>query len=417
MQEDGNANAGEDILSSGIHDRFLLKEEHNMKSGMHVWSRWFVVAMCSTVVMLGIAGCNGDNGITIGEDSSSGVIDTGQDTCYDDRGAIPCPSSGQRFHGQDAQYDGIQPAYQDNGDGTVSDLNTGLMWQKTPGSKMTYQQAVANASSFRLAGYSDWRLPTITELYSLILFSGIDVSGFASSAGAVPFIDTRYFDFEYGNVAAGERLIDAQYVSSTEYIGGTRDGTAVFGVNFADGRIKGYALTLFGQPKTFVVMYVRGMSNYGMNTFSINGDGTVSDMATGLTWQQADDGTARNWEEALAYCENLTLAGFSDWRLPNVKELQSIVDYTRNNPALDTSVFTQTDWKGWFWSSTTHVGNDGSWGAYVCFGPCTAADGSDVHGAGAQRSSPKSGNPADWAGGHGPQNDEIRIYNYVRCVR
>jgi hypothetical protein len=154
-----------------------------------------------------------------------------------------------------------------------------------------------------------------------------------------------------------------------------------------------------------------------MNAFSNSDNGTVSDLATGLTWQQADDGVTRNWQEALAYCENLSLAGSSDWRLPNVKELQSIVDYARNSPALDTSVFTQTNWRGWFWSSTTHAGRNGSFAAYVCFGPCVAANGDDVHGAGAQRSDPKSGNPAAWAGGHGPQNDEIRIYNYVRCVR
>lgn len=41
----------------------------------------------------------------------------------------------------------------------------------------------------------------------------------------------------------------------------------------------------------------------------------------------------------------------------------------------------------------------------------------DVHGAGAQRSDPKAGNPADYPHGHGPQGDDVRIYNYVRCVR
>jgi hypothetical protein len=60
------------------------------------------------------------------------VIDTGQTACYDDSSEIVCPGEGQPFYGQDAQYDGNQPAYQENGDGTVTDLNTGLMWQKTP---------------------------------------------------------------------------------------------------------------------------------------------------------------------------------------------------------------------------------------------------------------------------------------------
>ncbi|MCP4401702.1 MAG: DUF1566 domain-containing protein [bacterium] len=374
-----------------------------------------------------LTGCDGDgNGVTIGgggnrfaigSQTSSGVVDTDQNECYDNWNAIGCPSSGAAFSGQDAQYAGAQPAYQNNGDGTITDLNTGLMWQKTPGAKMTYDQAAANAPSFNLAGYTDWRLPTIKELYSLIQFSGIDVSGMSS--GATPFIDTDYFDFEYGNTSAGERIIDAQYASSNLYVGNTSHdgGRTMFGVNFADGRIKGYGLRLFGSDKTFVVLYVRGTSTYGINAFTNNGDGTASDLATGLTWQQADDGVTRNWQEALAYCEGLDLAGSSNWRLPNVKELQSIVDYTSSYPALNTGVFTQTNPAGWFWSSTTHVGLNGSFAAYVCFGPCTAADGSDVHGAGAQRSDPKSGNPADWAGGHGPQNDEIRIYNYVRCVR
>ena len=147
-------------------------------------------------MLLLIAGCEDENGITFeGLKSSSGVVDTGQTTCYDDSRAIGCPSRGA-FHGQDAQYYGSQPAYKDNGNGTVTDLNTGLMWQKSVGNKMTYDQAAANVSSFHLAGYSDWRLPTIKELYSLILFSGVDVSSFTSSAGAVPFISTDYFDFE-----------------------------------------------------------------------------------------------------------------------------------------------------------------------------------------------------------------------------
>lgn len=381
-----------------------------MKGKMIVW------ISISMIAMLLLAGCeDSGNGITfMNKSSSSGVVDTDQRSCYDDSNAIACPSRGSAFYGQDAQYSGAQPAYQDNGDGTISDLNTGLMWQKTPGEKMTYDQAVAGASFFTLAGYTDWRLPTIKELYSLILFSGVDVSSFSSSAGARPFIATDYFDFEYGDPNAGERIIDAQYLSATQYVGSSSPlGALVFGVNFADGRIKGYPR----QNKTFFVKYVRGSSSYSLNSFVNNGDGTVSDLSTGLTWQQADDGVTRNWEEALASCENLSLAGSSNWRLPNAKELQSIVDYTRNYPALDTSVFTQTDPGGWFWSSTTHVGRDGGWAAYVCFGPCTAANGSDVHGAGAQRSDPKSGDPAAWAGGHGPQNDEIRIYNYVRCVR
>jgi hypothetical protein len=74
-----------------------------------------------------------------------------------------------------------------------------------------------------------------------------------------------------------------------------------------------------------------------------------------------------------------------------------------------------TDPKGWFWSSTTH-GDNIHHADYVCFGPCTATSGLDTHGAGAQRSDPKVGDPASF-GSLGGQRDEVRIKNYVRCVR
>ncbi|MBM3499650.1 MAG: DUF1566 domain-containing protein [Armatimonadetes bacterium] len=61
------------------------------------------------------------------------VVDTGQVACYDSVQEIAAPLPGQAFFGQDAQYAGAQPGYRDNGDGTVSDLNTGLMWQRDPG--------------------------------------------------------------------------------------------------------------------------------------------------------------------------------------------------------------------------------------------------------------------------------------------
>ncbi|MFC1893662.1 hypothetical protein ACFLYR_06525 [Chloroflexota bacterium] len=55
------------------------------------------------------------------------VVDTGQDKCYHNAREISCPQPGEAFYGQDAQYQGVQLAYQDNGDGTVTDLNTGLL--------------------------------------------------------------------------------------------------------------------------------------------------------------------------------------------------------------------------------------------------------------------------------------------------
>ena len=169
------------------------------------------------------------------------IVDTGETAFYSNNAVISEPDEGDRYYGQDATYAGNQPNYTDNGDGTVTDNITGLMWQQDPGVKMTWPEAVDMLDGFELAGYTDWRLPTIKELYSLIDFSGqTDVN---------PYLDTDYFVFNYGDVT-GERSIDSQYATSTIYDSNTMGGqTTMFGVNFADGRIKGYPI-----DKEFYVM-------------------------------------------------------------------------------------------------------------------------------------------------------------------
>ncbi|MCU0644109.1 MAG: DUF1566 domain-containing protein [bacterium] len=387
------------------------------------------------------------------------IVDTNQRTFYNNKATIAAPSVGGAFYGQDAQHSGSQPSYTDNGDSTITDNVTGLKWQKSPdmdgdgdidaNDKLSYKEAVARASSFHLGGYNDWRLPTIKELYSLILFSGLDPSGWngTNTDLLTPFIDTNYFDFAYGDTDAGERIIDAQFATSTLYVGTTMMGDeTMFGVNFADGRIKGYPTgPMPGQTKDkgYFVLYVRGNTAYGSNDFVDNGNGTITDQATGLIWQKDDSQTGLDWEDALAWVQQKNVEkylGYNDWRLPNVKDLQSIVDYTRspsvNNSAAIDPLFncsTITDESGekdypFFWSSTTHANmTNGGNAAYVAFGEglgwmqMPPNSGSynllDVHGAGCQRSDPKEGDPDEYTYGHGPQGDVIRIYNYVRLVR
>lgn len=380
------------------------------------------------------------------------IVDTGQVRCFDDRREIRYPRPGERFFGQDAQYRGNQPTYRDNGDGTVTDLVTGLMWQKDPGAKKTFEQAVAGASACRVGGHDDWRLPGIKELYSLILFSGEDIDPRASdSSELVPFINTDYFAFVYGDPRQGERIIDSQMATSTKYVSTTMGGNeTMFGVNFADGRIKGYP-TGVGRPgrpaKTYFVFYVRGNPEYGKNDFRDNGDDTITDRATGLMWLKPDSGHLRagdqedgqlNWEQALRWAQELEFAGHSDWRLPSVKELQSIVDYTRSpdttrSAAIDPAfrVTSVRDALGevnypFYWTSTTHKRAGGGESAcYVAFGRSQGwmrsfgrqYDLMDVHGAGSQRSDPKAGDPSQFPRGRGPQGDVIQIYNMVRPVR
>ncbi|MEW5736530.1 MAG: DUF1566 domain-containing protein [Thermodesulfobacteriota bacterium] len=413
-----------------------------------------VCAVC-LLISACAAGClqpgssgSGTTGSGQGGGSASGyaVVDTGQYTCYDNNMAIACPLPGEAFFGQDACNAGKAPDYRDNGDGTVTDKVTGLMWQKSPdlsgdgkidvADKLTLDGAKAKAGTLRVGGYSDWRLPTIKELYSLIDFSGLDPSGYqgTDTSGLIPFLDDGYFPFGYGDTLAGERIIDAQYVSSTEYTGTVMGGQlAVFGVNFADGRIKGYP-----PNKLFYVKYVRGNTDYGKNDFTDNQDGTVTDEATGLIWSQNDSGESMNWQAALAWVEQKNAEGYlghDDWRLPNVKELQSIVDYSRSpdataSAAIDpifhiTSIVNEAGEDDFpcFWTGTTHANLSpvpGANAAYVAFGRAMGymfGGWMDVHGAGAQRSDPKAGSAADWPYGHGPQGDAIRINNFVRLVR
>ncbi len=367
---------------------------------------------------------------------SQSIPDTGQTQCFNDKRIIAYPDNGSAFHGQDAQYETRPMTYQDNKDGTVTDLVSGLIWSKAVDkTKVSLIQAHNIAKNMTLGGHTDWRVPNIKELYSLINFSGNTGSaGKGSLSGAIPFINTDYFDFRYGDTTTGERYIDAQWLSSTQYVATTMNGAAtLFGVNFADGRIKGYG---YSRPhssrpeKKFFARYVRGNA-YGLSEFKDNNDGTISDKATGLMWMRSDSGKGMNWKEALAYAENSSFAGFNDWRLPNAKELQYLVDYKRSpdttdsaaiDPIFETSTIeNESHHKDYpyFWSSTTHQegSHPGAQGAYVSFGRGMGqmrSQNMDVHGAGAQRSDPKSG---EGNFSRGPQGDWIRVNNYVRLVR
>jgi len=361
------------------------------------------------------------------------IVGSGVTDFYSNSSVITEPIAGDEFYGQDAHYPGNLPSYTDNGDGTITDNVTGLMWEQNMGEKIAWNETFNKADTLSLGGHNDWRVPSLKELYSLILFTG-SVKG----AGAIElFIDTSYFDQLLGDTDADEREIDAQTWGTTKYVGLTMNGdSTIFGVNFIDGRIKGYPQynPQSKEPNRMYTRMVRGNSSYGVNDFVDNEDGTITDLATGLMWQQSDDGTTRDWSEALDYCENLEVAGHDDWHLPTVKELQSLVDYSRSpqttsSPAID-PLFSCTEisdpegvsnW-GFYWSGTTHldgaVPEEGA--CYVAFGEALGEmNGNlmDVHGAGAQRSDPKSGNASAYPQYWGPQGDVRYVYNFVRAVR
>ncbi len=367
------------------------------------------------------------------------IVDTNQTVFFSDTEVLEvAPEPGEAFYGQDANFVNNAPSYTDNGDGTISDNVTGLMWTQDPGEKVTWIEGIAlleemNASNY--LGYSDWRLPTIKELYSLVDFSG--------NTQDVAYMDTDYFVFSYGDTSIGERAIDSQMLTSTIYGGTTLgDNTTHFGFNFADGRIKGYSIGM-----KYYAYFVRGNTAYGQNLFVDNEDGTITDQATSLMWMTYDsgyleagelaDGTM-NWEEALAWAEEMNAIeylGYDDWRVPDAKELQSIVDYERSptvtdSPAIDplfyctpiVNLFGEDDY-GFYWTSTTHAeGGRATNGVYVVFGDAMGVENGvtvDAHGSGSQRSDPKTGDREDYPASDpmAPQGDEVRVFNMVRLVR
>lgn len=143
---------------------------------------------------------------------------------------------------------------------------------------------------------------------------------------------------------------------------------------FAQNALK-YGFSLYGPAPTGQTLiyyagddgtYKKGYPRQGAR-FTNNGDGTITDNATGLTWI-ADPGalggvwgssvspTWWQWSAGIGACLELEFAGKSDWRMPNIKELSSIVDHGREStPLIDTDFFTCQD--DFYWSSTTFRGS------------------------------------------------------------
>jgi len=363
--------------------------------------------------------CEKDDTVDSGDDDGTGtiinvtypIVETNQGLCYDNCVQIDPPAEGAAFYGQDAQYTGTPPSYTDNGDSTITDNVTGLIWaQRVSTYAMSWTEASSYCESLELGGYDDWRLPTVKELWSIRDFS----MGF-------PWVDTDYFYLVGDGSDNGQHhsWTSTQYLVESEYQNDQVVGDPAFIVNDWSGHIKAMSGDRF-------VRAVRGVTDYGINAFVDNGDGTVTDNATGLMWSQDDNGEAVNWEAALAYAEGATTAGYDDWRLPNIKELQSIVDYSGTFPCINTSVFNITEYTNmmgqtdypFFWSSTSNPiqaeegaiegGTIYAW--FLAFGYNKDLAGYDLHGSGSVCFDAKSEECTE--------NSGLEIYyNYARLVR
>ena len=229
----------------------------------------------------------------------------------------------------------------DNKDGTVVHKKTVLMWQRcSVGQTWTGSTCTGNATTMHhleatqqksnFSSYSDWRLPTINELSSIVEYKNYSAS---INKSIFPNATSTWFwtisdDFVSPNAASW--IVD--------FINGT-EGSYLQGYDYA----------------------VRLVRNSAIKDFTDNKDGTVTHNKTGLTWQRCAvgqtwtgsmcNGFATPMNYTAANQQTSTLAGYSDWRIPSVNELKSIVEYKNYSPSINNVIFPSTP-VNWFWSAS-----------------------------------------------------------------
>ncbi|MFA6832256.1 MAG: DUF1566 domain-containing protein, partial [Bacteroidaceae bacterium] len=147
-----------------------------------------------------------------------------------------------------------------------------------------------------------------------------------------------------------------------------------------------YPMVTTGQTATYnldglEVTLAKGDICYGQDgnyqagatmSFTDNGDGTVTDNNTGLMWEQIPTSSDFTYAQAVAYCDSLSLADHTDWRVPSLKELFSISDFNSGWPYIDTDVFTLASGTitkdEQYWSCNEYVGVTVEGGENAVFG-------------------------------------------------
>ncbi|MEL7641253.1 MAG: DUF1566 domain-containing protein [Solidesulfovibrio sp.] len=252
--------------------------------------------------------------------------DTVQTKCYDNTQQIPCPTSPSAdFYGQDGNYLGAPMALTDNGNGTVTDTNTGLVWQQTPDrTGLDWDNAGAYCAALDTGGHTDWRLPSRREIATLVSYNR-DIPTFA-------------------NLLQSTKSNESFWTSTTYIVDTTQAYALANGTAYMELRSKGTAST------SLATRCVRGDA---LPAFTPTDNGTtITDTSTGTMWTKNSVTTGKTWQQALGYCETLEAGGHTDWRLPNIAELYSLFDDTRTNPALPVG-FGNVGNPPVFWSSTS----------------------------------------------------------------
>lgn len=299
---------------------------------------------------------------------------SGQTICYDDEGNRLSTDRARRdFQGQDGTHRIHPPTYSKLGEGgrllvpaatweqgcrAVRDEVTGLVWEvKSPlpvdvnyaGRSYDFESVaewyLPHLNRIGFGGSHDWRLPNLQELRTIVDYSG-----------AVPAVDQDSFP----------HCRPGFYWSGNSY---ASDRDLQWGIYFAIG-----CAICYSKKNRYFVRLVRGghgptfgdPERYALDD---NGDGTITDRNTGLMWKR-DESPDSNWEEALRYCRELNLGGHSDWRLPGIKELATILDLSCKDGAWYHRQYfpgTKTAPLGFYWASTTY-GDSFGWGVNFQFG-------------------------------------------------
>jgi hypothetical protein len=246
--------------------------------------------------------------------------DTGENTSY------------TTTFGEDNDYTINAPYFAVLTSGVVLDTVTGLMWQQVDAGEMTIDKAIVYCDTLSLAGFTNWRLPSAHEAFSIL-----------NHQYANPSLLSTVFPVS---------LAEYWWTADRQY----NDTNKIWATN-AGGGIGNHPRTetiSAGGTKKFHVRAVRDVVSPTTvaNAFIDNGNQTITDNLTQLVWQKNPRIDSMTWEDALQYADTFQLAGYTDWRLPNIKELQSINDEKRGSPSINKTFF-PTAITGKYFSSTT----------------------------------------------------------------
>ncbi len=278
---------------------------------------------------------------------SLGNICSCQSECYKDfffQDDLRCTDEGEDLFGQDAVYAGLGTCVRKNysiketgieNENIIVDKNLNLEWQETvPEETYSWKDAVDYCKNLEYGGYDDWRIPAPKEIFSILTKGRCDTETTDS-----------YFKERYA------------FLTSKTYAGDPNQAW------YADDSFGNMSFQNFSGNKKIHVRCVRGetIPEAAFILSTVGSDEIVTDSATGLIWQKGH-AAGKRWKEALEYCENLDYAGYTDWRLPNINELVSLMNYDKHIPASD---FPDIPLE-YFWSSTTAIPSSGAaWSVFI----------------------------------------------------